>query len=99
MSTTAAALAPLAARVRESVGRIVVGMDAEIDAALIAVLVGGHVLIEGPPGVGKTLFVRTLATALGGSFGRVQFTPDLMPADVTGTSVFRPSEGAFRFQP
>ena len=99
MTTTAAALAPLAARIRESVGKIVVGMDAEIDAALIAVLVGGHVLIEGPPGVGKTLFVRTLATALGGSFGRVQFTPDLMPADVTGTSVFRPSEGAFRFQP
>src|SRR5262249_21753564 len=53
----------------------------------------------GPPGVAKTLLVRTLATALGGSYGRIQFTPDLMPADVTGTSIFRPGEGAFRFQP
>ncbi|MFN0243560.1 MAG: AAA family ATPase [Planctomycetota bacterium] len=88
----------LAHRVREQVRRVVVGMDAEVDACLMAVLAGGHVLLEGPPGVAKTLLVRTLATALGGSFGRIQFTPDLMPADVTGTSIYRPAEGAFRFQ-
>jgi len=57
------------------------------------------VLLEGAPGVAKTLLVRTLAEALGGRFGRVQFTPDLMPADVTGTSVFQPDEATFRFAP
>ncbi len=88
-----------AERVRAAVAHAVIGMDDEVEAALIALLSGGHVLLEGPPGVAKTLFVRTLATALGGTFGRVQFTPDLMPADVTGTNVFRPQEGEFRFLP
>ena len=69
-------------------------------AVLVAALAADrHVLLEGPPGVAKTLLVRTLATALGESYGRVQFTPDLMPADVTGTSIFRPNEGVFTFQP
>jgi MoxR-like ATPase len=89
----------LARRVRGEVSRAVVGLDAETDGSLAAVLAGGHVLLEGPPGVAKTMLVRTLARALGGTYGRVQFTPDLMPADVTGTSVFRPAEGAFRFLP
>ena len=89
----------LALRVRTEVARVVVGMEAEIEACLTALLAGGHVLLEGPPGVAKTLLVRSLATALGGTYGRVQFTPDLMPADVTGTSIWRPSEGGFRFQP
>ena len=89
----------LGARVAAEVGRAVVGMEREVEGALIALLAGGHVLLEGPPGVAKTLFVRSLAAALGGGFGRVQFTPDLMPADVIGTSVYRPADGAFRFQP
>jgi MoxR-like ATPase len=89
----------LARRISEEVARAVVGLEAEVEACLIAVLCGGHVLLEGPPGVAKTLLVRSLARALGGTYGRIQFTPDLMPADVTGTSVFRPAEGAFRFQP
>jgi MoxR-like ATPase len=88
----------LGARLAEEVARVVVGMEREVRASLVAVLAGGHVLLEGPPGVAKTLLVRTLATVLGGSYGRVQFTPDLMPADVTGTSVFRPSEGSFEFR-
>lgn len=89
----------LKARVLESVGKAIVGMEQEIELCLIAVLAGGHVLLEGPPGVAKTFLVRTLAETLGCSFGRVQFTPDLMPADVTGTSIFKPSEGEFQFLP
>ncbi len=89
----------LALRVREEAARVVVGLESEIEHCLIALLAGGHVLLEGPPGVAKTLLVRTLSRALGGSFGRVQFTPDLMPADLTGTSIWRPNEGGFRFQP
>jgi MoxR-like ATPase len=89
----------LAARVRDEVARAVVGREAEVEACLIGVLCGGHVLLEGPPGVAKTLLVRALARALGGTYGRIQFTPDLMPADVTGGSIFRPAEGVFRFLP
>jgi MoxR-like ATPase len=91
--------AELAERVQAEVRRVVVGLEAEVEACLVALLAGGHVLLEGPPGVAKTLLVRALATALGGSYGRIQFTPDLMPADVTGTSVFHPAQGAFHFQP
>jgi len=89
----------IGAAVKSAVARAVVGMEREIEHCLIALLAGGHALLEGPPGVAKTLLVRTLAAALGGTYGRIQFTPDLMPSDVTGTSVFRPNEGAFRFQP
>ena len=89
----------LAERVRTACATVLVGLEAEIDACLAALLAGGHVLLEGPPGVAKTLLVRTLAQALGGSYSRIQFTPDLMPADVTGTSVFHPGEGEFLFQP
>ncbi|MBV9879569.1 MAG: MoxR family ATPase [Gemmatirosa sp.] len=88
-------------RVRDAVARRVVGQDAAIDDALVAVLARGHVLLEGVPGVAKTLLVRTLADALGARFGRIQFTPDLMPSDVTGVSVLRAgsSEATFEFHP
>lgn len=97
--TTVAAVRGLRDAVQREVARAVVGMEREVDACLVAVLAGGHALLEGPPGVAKTLLVRSLATALGGSFSRVQFTPDLMPADVTGTSVFHPTEARFEFHP
>ena len=88
----------LGLRVEAEVGRVVVGLEDVVRPCLAAVLAGGHVLLEGAPGVAKTLLVRSLAEALGGEFGRVQFTPDLMPADVTGTSVFHPGAGTFEFR-
>ena len=76
--------------------RVVVGQDAMLERLLVALLTGGHVLLEGVPGLAKTLTVRTLATVLGGSFGRIQFTPDLVPADLVGTRLWQPGDGTFR---
>ncbi len=73
--------------VRDQVARVVVGQREIVEGVLTCLFVGGHVLLEGVPGVGKTLLIRTLARALNLSFGRVQFTPDLMPADITGTQI------------
>src|SRR5579862_1456885 len=85
-----------ARRVREKLGRVIVGQDEAIDLALVTLLAGGHALIEGVPGVGKTLLAKALARAVGGEFQRIQFTPDLMPADITGTSVFDLKSQEFR---
>jgi MoxR-like ATPase len=90
--------AVLLARVREAVAARVVGQDAAIEDALVAFLARGHLLIEGVPGTAKTLLVRTLASALGLGFGRIQFTPDLMPSDVTGVSMLRDPARGFEFQ-
>jgi MoxR-like ATPase len=75
------------ARIRTEVRKVIVGQDDVVDSLLITLLVGGHCLITGMPGTAKTLLVRTLANALGLTFKRIQFTPDLMPADVTGTDI------------
>jgi MoxR-like ATPase len=75
--------------------RIIVGQDAMLERLLVSLLAGGHVLLEGVPGLAKTLTVRTLARVLGGSFSRIQFTPDLVPADLVGTRVYRPDTGRF----
>jgi MoxR-like ATPase len=75
--------------------RVVVGQDALLERVLLAILVGGHVLLEGVPGLAKTLTVKTLARVVGGQFGRVQFTPDLVPADLVGTRIWRPDQGNF----
>jgi MoxR-like ATPase len=88
--TSAAAL-----RLREEVARAVVGQDEVLDQVVASLLAGGHVLLEGVPGLGKTLLVRALAQAFGGDFSRIQFTPDLMPADVCGHAVFDPRTQAF----
>src|SRR2546426_10883018 len=75
--------------------RVIVGQDAMLERVLIALLVGGHVLLEGVPGLAKTLTVKTLARVVGGSFRRIQFTPDLVPADLVGTRIYRPDTGRF----
>ena len=78
--------------------RVIVGQDAMLERLLVALLAGGHVLLEGVPGLAKTLTVKTLARVLGGSFKRVQFTPDLVPADLVGTRVYRPDSGRFEIE-
>jgi MoxR-like ATPase len=91
--------ATLLDRVRQSVAQYVVGQEATVHDALVAYLARGHVLIEGVPGTAKTLLVRALAAALGLRFSRIQFTPDLMPSDVTGVNVLRDPARGFEFQP
>jgi MoxR-like ATPase len=75
--------------------RVIVGQDAMLERLLVSLLAGGHVLLEGVPGLAKTLTVKTLAAVLGGSYSRIQFTPDLVPADLVGTRVYRPDTGRF----
>src|SRR5688572_15317980 len=82
-------------RLRQEVARVVVGQHAIVDRLIIALLIRGHVLVEGLPGLAKTLLVKTLAAAIHGSFKRVQFTPDLLPADITGTQIFDPAGRTF----
>jgi MoxR-like ATPase len=84
-------------RIRAEVARAVIGQDDVVEHTLIAVLARGHVLLEGAPGLGKTLLVRTLARVLGCESKRIQFTPDLMPTDVTGGNVFNQQRGGFDF--
>jgi MoxR-like ATPase len=92
-------LAHLLQSIRAEAGKVILGQTEVIDRSIIAILIGQHALIEGVPGVAKTLLVRTLAHILGCEFSRVQFTPDLMPADITGTSVFNFQSSEFTLMP
>src|SRR6059058_4203603 len=85
-------------RVRNEVAKVVVGQDAALTGLVVALLVRGHVLLEGVPGVAKTLLVKALAAALDLDFKRVQFTPDLMPSDVTGQVIYEQRDASFRFR-
>ena len=84
---------------REGLSREIVGQSALIERLMIALLADGHLLVEGAPGLAKTSAIRALASRLEADFARVQFTPDLLPADLTGTEVWRPQDGRFEFQP
>ena len=107
IEATAGAIGPedvraIGARIEEAIARAVVGQSEVVRQTLVALLAGGHVLLEGVPGLGKTLLVRTLGQALDLRYSRIQFTPDLMPADCTGTNIIGEDEHgrrAFRFQP
>src|SRR6476661_2418809 len=83
--------------VREQIGRVIVGHDEIVHGILTCLFVGGHCLLEGVPGLGKTLLVRTLARSLDLDFARIQFTPDLMPADILGTNMVMESPDGRRF--
>jgi MoxR-like ATPase len=97
-SAVSARVSDLVSRLVESVGTVIVGKPAEVELCVLALLCRGHVLIEDVPGVGKTMLAKALARASGCSFERVQFTPDLLPGDVTGVSVFDPRTTTFEFR-
>jgi len=92
-------IADVAGRIRDNVGRVIIGKDDVIDLALVAILCEGHALLEDVPGTGKTTLARALAVSLGASFKRIQFTPDLLPSDVTGLNWFNQKEQSFQFRP
>jgi MoxR-like ATPase len=91
-------IAATAERLRDNIQKVIVGKDEVIDLALIALLCGGHLLLEDVPGTGKTTLAKTLARSLGCSFQRIQFTPDLLPSDVTGIYFYNQKEQEFRFR-
>src|ERR1041385_6785302 len=83
---------------KTEIGKVIVGQEQMIELLLAGILADGHILIEGVPGVAKTLTAKLLSRAISVNFSRIQFTPDLMPSDVTGTSVFNPRESSFQFR-
>jgi MoxR-like ATPase len=85
-------------QLKEQLQKVIVGQEALLDRLVIALVCGGHVLLEGPPGLAKTTAVHALAGSVHASFHRIQFTPDLMPGDLTGSEIFEPAKGTFRFQ-
>jgi MoxR-like ATPase len=93
-----AAISDAAARVRQNVERVIVARDQVIEFALVAMLCAGHILIEDVPGIGKTVLAKSLARSVGCSFKRIQFTPDLMPSDITGINFYNQKSGEFEFR-
>lgn len=91
-------LAPLMARLADNIEGVISGKREVVESCLIALMAGGHILLEDVPGVGKTMMARALARTLGVSYKRIQFTPDLLPSDVTGTTIFDPADRRFLFR-
>src|SRR5438105_10635247 len=85
--------------IRQNVGRVIIGKEEVIDLLMVALLCEGHVLFEDVPGIGKTMLAKALAKSLGCSFQRIQFTPDLLPSDITGITFYNQKEGEFEFRP
>ena len=94
-----ARVAEVAARIRENVGRVIVGKETIVEQTIVSLLAEGHILLDDVPGLGKTVLAKSLARSLGLSFRRIQFTPDLTPADVTGGNIYNQQSGAFEFRP
>ena len=88
----------VARRIADNVANVIIGKHDVIEQALAALIADGHILVEDVPGVGKTMLARSLAVSIGGSFSRIQFTPDLLPSDVTGVSVYNQGTGDFKLQ-
>lgn len=84
---------------RTFIAQRIIGQERLVDRLLIALLADGHLLVEGPPGLAKTRAIKVLGDGIEGDFHRIQFTPDLLPADLTGTEIYRPQDGSFKFQP
>ena len=89
----------IAHEIVENISKVIVGKDAVIERALAAVIAQGHILIEDVPGVGKTMLAKSISTSIGCSFKRIQFTPDLLPSDIVGVSIYNQSTGEFQFRP
>lgn len=92
-------VAEIAEKIKNEMAKVIVGQENSIDLMLAALFVGGHILLEGVPGIAKTLTAKMLAKTIHVNFSRIQFTPDLMPTDITGTSVFNLKESEFKFRP
>ncbi len=95
----AAAIAALAARIKENIASVIVGKEDVIDLVLVALIAEGHILIEDVPGIGKTTLAKAIARSLNCSFRRIQFTPDLVPSDITGINVYNQRDAVFEFRP
>ena len=89
----------LATKVKENVGKVIVGKEDVVDLIIIAMLCNGHILLEDVPGTGKTVLAKSLAASIDCKFSRIQFTPDLLPSDVTGINFFNMKESEFEFIP
>ncbi len=86
-------------RIETNLQSVIKGKNTEVELVLVALASGGHVLLEDAPGTGKTTLAKALAGSIGGEYRRVQFTPDLLPADITGSSFYNPADGSFEFRP
>src|ERR1700682_2342223 len=84
---------------RQNVGRVIVGQERAIELVFVALLVEGHVLLEDVPGIGKTTLAKAVARSLGCTFQRIQFTPDLLPGDITGVGIYNPKSEQFEYRP
>ena len=98
-SEAASAIREVAERVKGNINRVIVGKDDVIDLVLVALLSDGHILIEDVPGIGKTTLAKSIARSIGCSFKRIQFTPDVMPSDITGINFYNQKQGEFEFRP